>query len=55
MLKITIKLQENKTKDSAKMTISYPNKEEYEKASQIEKMAVATIQAKLNETFKENN
>ena len=35
MLKITIKIQENKGKENAKMTISYPNKEEYEKATKI--------------------
>ena len=55
MLKITIKIQENKGKENAKMTISYPNKEEYEKATKIEKMCVATIQTKLNETFNETN
>ena len=55
MLKITIKVQENKGKENAKMTISYPNKEEYEKATQIEKRCVAIIQTKLNETFNETN
>lgn len=54
MLKIIISLKANRGNKSAKMEISYPNKEDYEKANDIEKMACATIQAKLNETFSEN-
>lgn len=53
MLKITIKLQENKGKETCKMTISYPEKEQYDKATKLEKMAVANIQTMLNETFNE--
>lgn len=55
MLKITIKLQENKDKKTCKMIVSYPLKEQYEKATKLEKMAVANIQTKLNETFNETN
>lgn len=51
MLKITISVQGNKSKQNAKMTVSYPTKEQYEKATELEKMAIATIQSKLTETF----
>ena len=53
MLKITIKVQENKDKKTAKLLVSYPTKEDYEKATKIEKMSVATVQAKLNSIFED--